>query len=157
MDILETTYDTSRRHALKRGLNHKMLSPLTIFPAPTDESFDEYIEPLNELDCRLRALATHTRNQHHPQAPWMLTPTAAAASPTTASTIAGTATGTAVGHFPAKFPARRTGTTAGTSGCRALAGEWVTMTPVTDSDSELGNEEVQEYLVTTSGARRCCR
>ena len=76
MDILETTDDTSRRHALKRGLNHEMLSALAIYPAPKDESFDEYVERLNELDCRLRALATHTRNQHRPQAPRTLTPAA---------------------------------------------------------------------------------
>ena len=40
MDILETTDDTSRLHALKRGLNHEMLSALAIYPAPKDESFD---------------------------------------------------------------------------------------------------------------------
>ena len=41
MDILETMDDTSPCHALKRGLNHKMLSALTIDPTPKDESFDE--------------------------------------------------------------------------------------------------------------------
>ena len=98
MDILETTDDTSRRHALKRGLNHEMLSALAIYPNPKDESFDEYIERLNELDCRLRALATRTRNQHCPQAPRTLTPTAAAAATTDATpATAGTANGTAAG------------------------------------------------------------
>ncbi len=53
MDILETTDDTSRRHALKRGLNHEMLRALAIYPTPKEESFDEYVERLNELDCRL--------------------------------------------------------------------------------------------------------
>ena len=47
MDILETTDDTSRRHALRRRLNHEMLSALAIFPAPKDESFDAYVERLN--------------------------------------------------------------------------------------------------------------
>ena len=173
MDILETTDDTSRPHALKCGLNHEMLSALAIYPTPKDESFDEYIERLNELDCRLRALATHTRNQHRPQAPRMLTPAAAAAAATPAT--AGTATGTAagqmdlsaargkltpaerqhrrtqglcmycggVGHFAAECPARRPGA-AGTSGRRALAGVQVTMTPAFDSNSESGTEGAQE-------------
>ena len=61
LDILETTDDNSRRHALKRGLNHEMLSALDIFPAPKDESFDAYVERLNELDCCLCALNTHSR------------------------------------------------------------------------------------------------
>ena len=95
MDILETMDDTSRRHALKRRLNHEMLSALAIHPTPKDESFDKYVERLNELDCRLRALATHTCNQHRPQAPRTLTPAAAAAAATLAT--AGTATGTAAG------------------------------------------------------------
>ena len=100
MDIHETTDDTSRRHALKRGLNPEMLSTLAIYPTPKDESFDEYVERLNELDCRLRALATHTRNQHRPQAPRTLTPAATAAAGATAAATpatAGTATGTAAG------------------------------------------------------------
>ena len=62
MDILETTDDTSRRHALKCGLNQEMLSTLTIYPTPKNESFDTYVERLNELSCYLHALATHTRN-----------------------------------------------------------------------------------------------
>ena len=77
-----------------------MLSSLAIYPTPKDESFDEYVERLNELDCRLRALATHTRNQHRLQAPRMLTPTAAAAAATAATTppaTDSTATGTAAG------------------------------------------------------------
>src|SRR6266699_1106960 len=44
MDILETTDDASRRYALKRGLNHEMLSALAIYPTPEEESFDEYVE-----------------------------------------------------------------------------------------------------------------
>ena len=171
MDILETTDDTSRCHALKRGRNHEMLSALAIYLAPKDESFDEYVERLNELDGRLRALATHTRNQHRAQAP--RTPTIAASAATAAT--AGTATGTAaspmdlsaargkltpaerqrrrtqglcmycggVGHFAAKCPARRTGA-AGTSGRRTLAGARATMNPASDSDSESGKEEAQE-------------
>ena len=62
LDILQNTDDTSRRHALKRGLNHKMINALAIFPAPMDESFDAYVECLNELDCCLRVLNTHS---HH--------------------------------------------------------------------------------------------
>ena len=61
MDILETTDDISRHHALKRGLNHEMLKALPIFPAPKEESFDAYVEHLNELDCRLCTLNTHSR------------------------------------------------------------------------------------------------
>ena len=166
MDILETMDDTSQHHALIRGLNHKMRRALAIYPTPKDKNFDEYIERLNELDCRLRALATHTRNQHCPQAPGMLTPVI-----TTAATraTAGTATGTAagpmdlsaargkltpaerqrrqtqglcmycrgVGHFATECPAQRTGA-AGMSGRRVLAGVRATMTPASDSDSELG-------------------
>src|SRR6266699_1001545 len=64
MDILQPD-DTSRRHALKRGLNHEMLSALAIFPTPKEDSFDEYVERLNELDCHLRALATHSRTHRH--------------------------------------------------------------------------------------------
>lgn len=45
--------DVPRRHALKRGLNHKMLNALATYPAPKDKSFDDYVERLNELDCRL--------------------------------------------------------------------------------------------------------
>ena len=97
MDILESTDDTSRRHALKRGLNHEMLSALAFYPTPKDESFEEYIEHLNELDCHLRAQATHTRNQHRPQAPRTLTPAAAATAAAATPATAGTATGTAAG------------------------------------------------------------
>ena len=172
MDILETTDDTSWRHALERGLNHEMLSALTIYTAPKDESFDEYVKRLNELDCCVRALTMHTRNQHRPQAPRTLTPAAATATHATACTATGTATGPmdlsatrgklipaehqrrrtqglcmycgVVGHFAAECPAQRTGTTAGTSGRRALAGAWTTMTPISDFDSESGKEEAQE-------------
>ena len=68
MDILETRDDTSRRHALKRGLNHDMLSALGIFPAPQEKSFDAYVKRLNELDCRLGAWNPHShrRPQHQP-------------------------------------------------------------------------------------------
>ena len=137
MDILETTDNTSRRHALMRGLNHEMLSTLAIFPAPKDESFDVYVEHLNEQDCRLHLLNTHSclQPQHrlHP--------------PTTATTAATTATGIAagpvdlsaargrlstaersncraqglcmycggVGHFAAEFPAQRNSLNRGTA------------------------------------------
>ena len=100
MDILETTDDTSRRHALNRGLNHEMLSALAIYPTPKDESFDEYVERLNELDCRLHALATHTHNQHRPQVPRTPTPTfTSTATGRTTVTATGTATGTAAGRM----------------------------------------------------------
>src|SRR6266705_2286504 len=66
MDILDNTDDTTRRHALKRGLSHEMLNALAIYPAPKDEAFDAYVERLNELDCRLRALRVQAPNhQHH--------------------------------------------------------------------------------------------
>ena len=61
LDILATTDDTSRGHAIKRGLNHEMLSALAIIPAPKDKSFDAYVESLYELDCRLRALNSSRR------------------------------------------------------------------------------------------------
>ena len=93
MDILETMDDTSRHHALKRILNHEMLSALTIYPAPKDKSFVEYVERLNELHCRLRALVTYSRNQHRLQAPRTHIPATAAATPATASTATGTAAG----------------------------------------------------------------
>ena len=99
MDILETMDDTSRQHALKRGLNHEMLSVLVIYPTPKDESFDEYVQRLNELNCHLRTLATHTRNQHRLQAPRTPTPASAStATGTTTVTATGTVTGTATGR-----------------------------------------------------------
>ena len=61
LDILETMHDTSRQHALRQGVNHEMLRALDIFPATKDESFDAYVEHLNELDCRFHALNTHSR------------------------------------------------------------------------------------------------
>ena len=82
MDVLENTDDTSRRHARKRGLNHKMLNALTILPAPKDESFDPYVKRLNELDCRLHALNTHSR---HP-------PTTNTAARTSRRALAGAST-----------------------------------------------------------------
>ena len=69
-----------------------MLSALAIYPTLKDESLDEYVEHLNELNCRLRMLATHTRNQYRPQAP--RTPTPASAGTATVMTTA-IATGTA--------------------------------------------------------------
>ena len=171
MDILETMDDTSRRQALKHRLNYEMLSALAICPAPKDESFDEYIQRLNKLDCRLRALATQTRNQHRLQAPRTLT-RAAAATPATASIATGTAaspihlsaaTGKltpaerqhcrtqslcmycgGVSHFAAECPARHTSTTAETSGRRTLPDMRATMTPISNSDSKSGKEEAQE-------------
>ena len=62
MDILDNTDDTTRRHALKRGLNHEMHNALAIYPAPKDEEFDAFVERLNELDCRLHALRIETPN-----------------------------------------------------------------------------------------------
>ena len=62
MDILDNTDDTTQRHDLKRGLNHEMLNALATYPAPKDEQFDAYVERLNELDCRLRALWVQTPN-----------------------------------------------------------------------------------------------
>ena len=62
MNILDNTDDTSRRHALTLGLNHEMLNALAIYPAPKDEEFNAYVERLNELDCRLRALRVQTPN-----------------------------------------------------------------------------------------------
>ena len=64
MDILDNTDHTTRWHALKGGLNHEMLNALAIYPAPKYEEFDGYVERLNELDCRLRALRVQTPNHH---------------------------------------------------------------------------------------------
>ena len=64
MDILDNTDDTTRRHALKRGLNHEMLNALAIYPAPKDEEFDAYVEQLNELDYRLWAIRVQTPNHY---------------------------------------------------------------------------------------------
>ena len=44
MDSLDNTDNTTRRHALKRGLNHEMLNALAIYPTPKDEEFDAYVE-----------------------------------------------------------------------------------------------------------------
>lgn len=87
MDVLENTDDTSRRHALKRGLSHEMLSALAIFPAPSDEGFDAYVERLNELDCRLCVLNIHSCRQPH------YTPTTAAAATPAATTATGITAG----------------------------------------------------------------
>ena len=56
MDILKTMDDTSWRHALKRGLNHEMLSARAIFPAPKDVSFDAYVECLNISKIQIHSL-----------------------------------------------------------------------------------------------------
>ena len=60
-----------------------MLSALAIFPVPKDESFDAYVEPLNELDCRLRALNTHNHRQpqYHKHPLTRATPTCTIAGP----------------------------------------------------------------------------
>ena len=63
MDTLDHTDDTSRRHALTRGLSHEMQKALAISPAPTTEDFDQYVKRLNELDCRLRPLQSRTHQQ----------------------------------------------------------------------------------------------
>ena len=47
MDTFDHTDDTSRRHALTRGLSHEMQKALAIYPAPTTESFDQYVKRLN--------------------------------------------------------------------------------------------------------------
>ena len=62
--MLDNTDDTTRRHALKHGLNHEMLNALAIYPAPKEEEFDAYVERLNQLNCRLRALWVQTLNHH---------------------------------------------------------------------------------------------
>ena len=121
MDILKTTDDTSRCQALKRGLNHKMLSAFAIYTTPKDESFDEYVVRLNELDCRLHALATHTRNQHRPQAPRTPTPASAGtATGMTTVTATGTATGIAAG--PMDLSAARKKLTPPERQCRRTQG-----------------------------------
>ena len=139
-----------------------MLCALAIFPAPKDESFNAYVERLNKLDCRIRALNTHSRRQpqHH-----MYPPTRATAAATTAT---GTAAGPmdlsaaqgklstaerrrrraqglcmycgGVGHFAAECPTRQNSLR---TGRRALAGASTVLTP-DGSDSESGKEEAQE-------------
>ena len=86
MDILETTDDTSRCHVLKRGLNHKMLSALTIFPTLKDESFNGYVKCLNELDCRLCTWNTHSRRRPHQPHPIHPPTTDTAARPSAVQT-----------------------------------------------------------------------
>ena len=126
MDILETTDDTLQRYALKRGLNHGMLCTLAIFPASKAESFDAYVERLNELDCHRCALNTHSRRQpqhqpHHIHLPTTATVTGIAARPIDMSVVGGKLSTTershlrepelcmycgGVGHFSAECPAR---------------------------------------------------
>ena len=157
MDILETTNDISRHHVLKQGRNHEMLSVLTIFPTPKSESFDVHIERLNELDCRLCALNTHSRHRPQEPPPLMHTPTTATAAATTATGIStrlidlsaapGKLSTTercrrqaqrlcmyyrGVGHFAAEYPTRRNSLnicTAARTGRRALAGASAILTP----------------------------
>ena len=166
MDILETTDDTSRRHALKRGLNHKMLKAFAIFPALKDESFDAFVERLNELDCRLCALNTHSRRRPQHQPNHMHPPTTATATGTAAGPMDLSAVrvklSTAeqshrwaqglcmycggVGHFAAECPARRNSLNTGTAariGRRAIVGASAVLIP-DGSDSESGKEEAQE-------------
>ena len=162
IDILETTDDTSRPHALRRGLNHEMLRALAIFPARKDESFDAYLERHNELDCCLRALNTHSRcqPQHHMHPPTTATATATTTTGTTAGPMDLSASrgklSTAerscrraqglcmycggVGHFAAECLARRKSSR---TGRRALAGANTVLTP-DGSDSESGKEEAQK-------------
>ena len=173
MDILKTTDDTFPHYTLKNGLNYTMLSALAIYTTAKDKSFDKYIECLNELDYCLRALATHTCNQHRLQMPRTPIPNSTSiATGITTVTANGTATSIAtgpmdlsaarkkqtpakrqycqtqdlcmycggVGHFAVECQAQYTGTAGMLDHC-ALAGTWVTMMPVSNSDSELGKEE----------------
>ena len=65
MDILDHMDDASRRHALTRGLSNEMQDALAIYPAPEDESLNQYIIRLNALDCRLRARQNRKNNHHN--------------------------------------------------------------------------------------------
>lgn len=42
-----------------------MFNTLAIYPAPKDDAFEAYVERLNELDRRLRALRVQTPNYGH--------------------------------------------------------------------------------------------
>lgn len=55
--ILGTKDDASPCCALKRGLDREMLNAPAIYPAPNDE---DYVERLNELNCRLASERTRT-------------------------------------------------------------------------------------------------
>ena len=87
-----------------------MLNALAIYPAPKDEEFDAYVERLNELDCRLRALRVHTPN-HQGQRHQHSTPKDTTSNSTTASgTDAGPmdlSAGTAKTRITAAESARR--------------------------------------------------
>ena len=103
-----------------------MLKALAIFPAPKDESFDAYVERLNELDCRLRALNTHSHRRpqhqpHHTHPPTTATATGTAAGPMDLSAARGKLSTAersrhrahglcmycgGMGHFAAECPAR---------------------------------------------------
>ena len=52
-----TKDDASARCALKRGLDREMLNAPAIYTAPSDE---DYVERLNELNCRLASERTST-------------------------------------------------------------------------------------------------
>ena len=114
MDNLDNTDDTTRRHALKRGLNHKMLNTLTIYHAPKDEEFDAYVERLNELDYRLRALQVQTPN-HQGHRHQHLTPRGTTIISTTIS-------GTDSGPMDLSAGAAKTRITAAEYTCRRAQG-----------------------------------
>ena len=152
MDTLDHTDDTSRRHALTRGLSHEMQKALAISPAPTTEGFDQYVKRLNELDCRLRALQSRTHQQPrgpvHTPTPGPTTATGTDAGPMDLSATKGRiskaekarrrAQGLCMycggtGHFAAQCPARPAASkAAGTPGGRraiTAAGATVAASP----------------------------
>ena len=59
-DILRRE-DTAGRRAHQRILNNEIQGAPAVAPAPREETFEEFVDRLTELDCRLRALAAHRK------------------------------------------------------------------------------------------------
>ena len=53
--------DTTGRHTHQRSFNNEIQGAPAVAPAPREETFEEFVDRLNELDCRLRALAAHRK------------------------------------------------------------------------------------------------
>jgi len=166
MDVLDNMDDTSRRHALKRGLNLEMRNALAIYPAPKYEGFDAYVERLNELDCWLRALRTDNARSGQPNQqpnrptanPGPSTATGTTAGPmdlsasrkklTNAEKARRRAQGLCLycggaGHFAAACPTTRSGSGSG-SGRRGVAGAAAVLQELDSDSEESGKEEARD-------------
>ena len=168
MDILDHMDDASRRHALTRGLSNEMQDALAIYPAPENESLNQYIIRLNALDCRLRARQnrknhnhSHNQNGRHPtsssSSAGTSTATGTAAGPMDLSATRGPISAAerarrrakglcmycgGTGHFAAECPLRATPAgTPRTPARRAIAGAVAAVTPGHVSDLEDSDSE----------------